>query len=163
MDAIVCLKTRRSVRVYNDTPVPPEAIEAMVDCARLAPTAMNRQPWTFVVVCDAATRTKLAEIVGHAPFITQAPACIAVFCAGTEFWVEDGSAATENLMLAAWARGLGTCWVAGYQVPYAEAVGELLGAPTGQQLLSLVTVGHPAESPVVDKRPLADVIRWERF
>lgn len=163
MDAIACLKTRRSVRAYQDTLVPLEAVEAAVDCARLAPTAMNHQPWTFVVVSNAATRAKLAEIVGHAPFIAQAPVCVAVFCAGTEFWVEDGSAATENLMLAAWARGLGTCWVAGYQVPYAQAVADLLGAPAGQQLLSLVTVGYPAETPVVEKRPLADVIRWERF
>jgi nitroreductase len=163
MDAITCLKTRRSIRVYASLPVAQSVIEDLVDCARLAPTAMNRQPWTFVAIRDADTRQRLASIVEHAPFLAQAPACIAVFCAGSEFWVEDGSAAIENLLLAAHAHGLGSCWVAGYQVPYADAVRDLLGAPEEARLLALVTVGYADESPAPDKRPLAEVLRWERF
>jgi nitroreductase len=163
MDAITCLKTRRSIRAYRATPVAEGVLEDLVDCARLAPTAMNRQPWTFVVVRDDATRQQLNAIVGHAPFLAQAPACVAVFCAGSEFWVEDGSAAIENLLLAAHAHGLGSCWVAGYQVPYADAIRDLLGAPADARLLALVTVGYADESPAPDKRPLADVLRWERF
>jgi nitroreductase len=163
MDAITCLKTRRSIRTFRPDPVPAALVEDLVDCARLAPTAFNRQSWTFVTVCDAGARATIAETTGHAAFIAEAPVCVAVFCGPTEFWVEDGCAATENLLIAAHAHGLGACWVGGYQTPYAAAIGDLLGAPSDQRLLALVAVGYPAESPVVEKRPLADVLRWERF
>lgn len=163
MDAIVCLKTRRSIRMYKATPVSQGVIEDVVDCARLAPTAMNRQPWTFVAIREQATRDRLAAVVEHAPFLSQAPVCIAVFCAGSEFWVEDGSAAVENLLLAAHAHGLGACWVAGHQLPYVDTIRDLLGAPAGVHLLALVTLGHADESPTVDKRSLGDVLRWERL
>jgi len=162
MDALTCLKTRRSIRTYRTDPVPRALIEDVVDCARLAPTAFNRQAWTFVVVQDAAVRSRITDITGHAAFIAQAPVCIAVFCGPTEFWVEDGCAATENILLAAWAHGLGTCWVGGYQTPYANTVRDLLEVPAEQQLVSLVSLGYPAEEPVVEKKPLADVLRWDR-
>jgi nitroreductase len=163
MDAITCLKTRRSIRTYRPEPVEPAMIEEIIDCARLAPTAFNRQPWTFVVVRDAAMRARIAELTGHAAFIAEAPVCVALFCGPTEFWVEDGCAATENLLLAARAHGLGSCWVGGYQTPYAQAIGELLGAAPDDRLVSLVAIGHPAEDPAVEKRSLAEVLRWERF
>jgi nitroreductase len=163
MDAIACLKTRRSIRAFAPDPVLEAVIADIVDCARLAPTAFNRQDWTFVAVREAAARQRIADLTGHAAFIGQAPVCVAVLAGATEFWVEDGSAATENLLLAAHAHGLGACWVGGYQTPYGAAVGELLGAPAGQRLVSLVAIGHPAEAPIVEKKPLGDVLRWDRF
>ena len=163
MDAIECLKTRRSVRAYTEDPVPVPIIEDIVDSARLAPTAMNRQPWAFVVVRDQAARARIAELTGHAAFIAQAPVCIAVFCHAGDYWIEDGSAATLNLLNAARAHGLGSCWVAGYPLEYAGPIASLLGAPADHQLLSLVAVGHAAEDPHPEKRPLGDVLRWERF
>lgn len=163
MDALTCLKTRRSIRSYRPDPIPREIVEDIVDCARLAPTAFNRQDWIFVVVENAVLRNRIAEATGHAAFIASAPVCVAVCCGSTEFWVEDGCAATENLLLAAHAHGLGACWVGGYQAPYASTIGELIGAPPGQNLVSLIALGYPAEEPHVEKRPLADVLRWERF
>lgn len=164
MDAIRCLRTRRSVRAYRPDPVPDAVVESTVDCGRLAPTAMNVQPWTFVAVRDAATRTRLAEAVGHSTFLAQAPVCVAVCGARAhEFWVEDTSAATENLLLAAHAHGLGSCWIAVHRLPYARRVADLLGVPADHEVLALVTLGYPAEQPRVDKKPLAQVLRWERF
>lgn len=163
MDAIACLKSRRSIRSYIERPVADEVVEDIVDCARLAPTAMNRQPWTFVVVRAAATRARIAELTGHAAFIAQAPVCIAVFCQDGEYWVEDGSAATLNLLNAAWAHGLGSCWVAGHPLDYAQPIASLLGAPADRRLLSLVSIGWSNEQPSPEKRPLPDVLRWERF
>lgn len=163
MDAIACLKTRRSIRIYRPELVKQELIEDIVDCGRLAPTAMNRQPWTFVVVREAATRARIAEMTGHAAFIAQAPVCIAVLCQAGDYWIEDGSAATLNLLNAARAHELGTCWVAGHPLDYAAPIAQLLGAPADHVLLSLVALGHPAEDPHPEKRSLGDVLRWERL
>lgn len=164
MDAIQCLRTRRSVRAYRADPVPDAVVESIVDCGRLAPTAMNVQAWTFVVVRDAATRASLAEAVGHSTFLASAPVCIAVCAARAhEFWVEDASAATENLLLAAHAYGLGSCWIAVHRLPYARRVADLLGVPADHEVLALVTLGYPAEQPRVDKKPLSQVLRWERY
>jgi nitroreductase len=163
MDAITCLKTRRSIRSYRPDPVSRAVVEDIVDCARLAPTAMNNQPWTFIVVTEEAGRARLAEITGHAAFIAQAPVCVAVVCRNVDYWVEDGSAATLNLLNAARAHGLGSCWVAGHPQPYAAALADALGVPREHTVLALVAVGHPAEDPRPDKRSLEDVIRWERM
>ena len=88
---------------------------------------------------------------------------MAVFCRETKYYLEDGSAATQNLLVAARAHGLGSCWVAGDKKHYCEAIGKLVGAPAGTRLVSLVAMGHPAEEPVKEKRPLAEVLHWEKI
>ena len=163
MDAITCLKTRRSIRAYDPRPVSDETIADIVDCGRLAPTAMNEQPWVFVVVRDPAVRRRIAEAMGHSAFVAEAPVCVAVLCRQSDYLLEDGSAATENLLLAATAHGLGSCWIAGHKMAYASEIVRLLGAPDDQVLVSMVSIGFAAESPSPDKRTLSDVLRWERF
>ena len=159
MDALLCLKTRRSIRTYTPDPVDPAAVETMIDCARLAPTAMNKQPWSFLVVRDAAVRSRIVELAGHGEFLRSAPVAIAVCLDEWDYWREDGSAATMALLLAAHAQGLGACWLSMEPQPYALAVKSLLGLDAGQHLLAVVAVGHPAEAPVAEKRPLAAVLR----
>ncbi len=163
MDAIECMKTRRSIRAYQDKPVPRELIEDIVDCGRLAATAINIQPWRFVVVQDAATRKSIADTTDYGKFIAQAPVCIAVFCEETKYYLEDGSAATQNILNAARAHGLGTCWVAGDKKPYASKVGEMLGVPKDHKLVSLIPIGYPAQVPSPAKKPLAELLHWERY
>lgn len=163
MDAIEALKTRRSVRAYLDQPVPRELLEEIVDCARLAPTALNLQPWEFVVVTEKQRLREIARATDYGRFIEQAAACIVVLCRNTKYYLEDGSAATENILLAAHALGLGACWVAGDKKPYADQIRRLVGAPEGYRLVSLVPIGYPAEKPVKQKRPLREVLHWERF
>ncbi|MDX9975799.1 MAG: nitroreductase family protein [FCB group bacterium] len=163
MDAIEALRMRRSVREFRDDPVPREILEEIVDCGRLAPTAINLQPWEFVVVTDPALRKQIADATDHGPHIAAAPVCVAVFCKDTKYYLEDGCAATENIMVAARAHGLGTCWIAGDKKPYVEAVRKLLGAPEGYRLVSLVPVGYPMHNSSPSKRPLHEVLHWERF
>lgn len=163
MDAIEALKTRRSVRTFTGEPVDKAVIEDLVDCARLAASARNEQPWEFVVVTDKQTRAKLASLAPNGPHIAHAPVCIVVVCAEGAYYLEDGAAATQNILLAARAHGLGSCWVAGDKKPYAEAVLGLLGVPSGNKLVSLVPLGHAADVPSPQKRPLADVIHWEKY
>jgi nitroreductase len=163
MDAIEVLKTRRSVRAYTDAPVPREIIEDVIDCGRLAATAVNIQPWEFVVVTDPEMLRRIAATTDHGKFIANVPVCVAVLCEDTKYYLEDGSAATENILLAARAHGLGSCWVAGDKKHYAPDICRLVGAPQGYKLVSLIPIGYPAENPEKSKRPLSDVLHWEKY
>lgn len=164
MDAIEALKTRRSIRVYEEKPVPRQIIEEIIDAARLAPTSNNVQPWEFIVVTDGGMRRKIADLTDYGKFIAQAGACVVVFAKGVKRYMEDGSAATENILLAAHALGLGACWVAGHKKAYAEQVSDLLGVPEELKLVALVSVGYPAEKAAPHgKRDLSQVLHWETF
>jgi len=163
MEAIEALKTRRSVRAYTGAPVPREIIEDVIDCGRLAATAVNIQPWEFVVVTGRELLRAIAETTDHGKFISDAPVCVVVLCEDSKYYLEDGSAATENILLAAHAHGLGSCWVAGDKKPYAADICHLVGAPRGYKLVSLIPMGYPAESAEKPKRPLSDVLHWEKY
>lgn len=160
------LKIRRSVRAFQDRNIPKEQLQEIVDAARFAPTARNVQPWEFVVITD---RNKLAEIANlgqNAKFMAQAAACIAVFSTATNYFLEDGSAATCNILLAATALGVGSCWIAGDKKPYSQKASSLLNAPTGLKLISLVALGYPQEEnafKIVEKRALGELLHWEKF
>jgi len=164
MKAIEALKSRRSVREFSGKPVPREVLEDIVDCGRLAATARNVQPWDFVVVTEPDRLKAVARATGvNGPFIAGAAACIVVLCHDTKYYLEDGAAATQNLIVAARAHGLGSCWVAGDKKPYAEEVRKMVGAPATHKLIALVPVGHPEENPQPKKRPLSGVLHWESF
>jgi len=163
MDAMEALTHRRSVRRYRPDPVPPEMLKAIVDAGRLAPTARNEQPWEFVVVTDPHRRREIAAITDHGRFIADAPACVVVLSKPTKYYLEDGSAATTNMLNAAAALGLGSCWVAGDKKPYAGRIVSVCGAPADMKLVALVAVGYAAETPSPEKRRLDDVLHWERY
>jgi nitroreductase len=163
VDAIACLKTRRSIRAYEHKPVPRDVIEDIVDCGRLAASAINIQPWLFVAVDDEDLRRRIAEITDYGKFIADAPVCLAVFCRNVKYFLEDGSAATQNVLNAARAHGLGSCWVAGHQKAYAPTIRALLNVPEDYRLISLVSIGYPAEERQPEKRSVADVLRWNRY
>ena len=163
MDAIECMKTRRSIRSYQSKAVPKEVVEDIVDCGRMAATAINIQPWQFVVVSDEATRKTIADATDHGKYIAEAPVCVAVFCKDGKYYLEDGCAATQNMLNAARAYGLGSCWVAGHKTDYTDNIRTLLGVPEGHILVSLIPLGYPAEEPVVEKLPLNELLHWEKY
>ncbi len=166
MDAIEALMTRRSIRHFSSREVPRDLIENVVDAGRMAATACNEQPWEFVVVTDAAVRAKLAELSIHGTFIAESPACIVVFSKMWDFFLEDCAAATQNILVAARALDLGTCWVAGDKKPTAPQIVALLGVPAGFRLVSLIALGYPdLESRLRNppKRTLQEVLHWEKF
>jgi nitroreductase len=140
-----------------------ESLETIVDCARLAATARGVQPWEFIIVTDASMRQRLAAICEYGSFLTQSPAAIVVLCNDTKYYLEDGCNATENILVAATALGLGSCWIAGDKKPYADEICQLVGAPEGMKLVALVALGYPTQSPTPQKRRLEDVIHWEKF
>jgi nitroreductase len=163
MDAITALKERRSVRSYRQQSVDREIIEDIIDCARLAPTAMNDQPWDFVVLTRNEDLQRIPPMLGHGEFIANAAFAVLVLAHGTNYAVEDCSAATENLLIAATANGLGSCWVAGTKQAYGPVVVKAFGAPEDRELIAIVSFGYPAEEPKVEKRPLSEVLHWDRF
>ncbi|MBC8461748.1 MAG: nitroreductase family protein [Deltaproteobacteria bacterium] len=163
MDALEAIRARRSIRQYQSKPIPKEVIEQIVDCGRWAPTAMNQQPWKFVVVTDEAMRTQIADITDYGKFIAQAPACVAVFCEDTMYYLEDGCAAVENILLGATALGVGSCWVAGDKKKYCEEVTRLLDVPSGYKLIALIALGYAAQPGRARKKSLDEVLCWEKW
>ena len=164
MDALEVLCSRRSVRSYLDKQVEKADIEKIVDAARLAATANNVQPWEFVAVTDKKVRSEIASIADYGKFIADSPVCIAVFCKDTKYYLEDGCAATENILLAACALELGSCWVAGDKKSYASQICQLLGVPAEYKLISLLSIGYPkTKGSAYGKRKLEEVLHWDRF
>jgi nitroreductase len=161
MDALEAIRKRRSVRKYTGDPIPRQDLESIVDAGRLAATGGNKQPWTFIVVTERDTIDKLKVA---AQWMDKAGAIIAVVIdPTTRWWVEDGSAAIENMLIASTALGYGSCWLEGWTLPREDEFKALLGIPEDKRLLTLIPIGVPVEWPTREKKPLADVIRWQRY
>ncbi len=161
MNALEAIGKRRSVRKYTGEPVPGKDLEKIVDAGRLAATGSNRQPWDFVVVTD---RAMVGRLKVAAEWMEKAAAIIAVVMdPSSRWWVEDGSAAVENMLIASTALGYGSCWLEGYTLPHEEEFKKLLGVPKEKRLLTLVPIGVPAEEPTREKRSLQEVLHWERY
>lgn len=161
MNALEAIRKRRSVRKYTGEPVPRKDLEKIVDAGRLAATGGNRQPWDFIVVTD---RAMIERLKVAAEWMEKAAAIIAVVMdPSSRWWVEDGSAAVENMLIASTALGYGSCWLEGYTLPHEEEFKKLLGVPKEKRLLTLVPIGVPAEEPTREKRSLEEVLHWERY
>ena len=164
MDTFECISKRASVREYQAKPISQQVLTQLVDAGRHAPTARAVEPWEFVVVTEKEVLQKLGELASTGVFIKDSLACIAVFCQDTKYYLEDGCAATENILLAACHFGLGACWVAGDKKPYAQDIKKLLNAWDNLKLISLIALGWPTkEVRQQKKRQIKDVIHWQRF
>jgi nitroreductase len=161
---VTVIKSRRSVRSYKDIPVPEEAIGDALECARQAPSARNEQPWLFGVIRDRSLLGAIADLTDHGKFIAQAALCFAVFAErDAKYYLEDGCAATEQLILGLWSHGVGSCWVAGDKKKYAESVRELLGVPPEYTLISLIPAGFPADITLTRKKDAEDITFFDHF
>jgi nitroreductase len=163
MDALQAITRRRSVRKYTDEPVTREQLKKILDAGRLAPCGSNDRPCEFVVVTDPQQRRRIADLTDHGKFLAEAAACILVFARPGDWYVEEGSAATANMLIAATALGLGTCWVAGDKTGHAGHVASVVGAPPELKLVTLIAVGHAAETPPHHKKPIEQVVHWEAY
>ncbi len=143
------IKKRRSIRKYTDKPLSDDDVRTLLEAAMAAPSADNLQPWEFIVVDAEGKREELSKTHPWSKMGADAP-IVFVVCADerrSRHWVEDASAATENLLLEAAGRGLGAVWVGVYpNTGYEKHVRETLDVPDSLRVLCLVPVGHPAES-----------------
>jgi nitroreductase len=161
---ITVIKSRRSVRSYRETTVPEEVVRDALDCAALAPTARNAQPWLFGTIRDKKLLQKIAALTDNGKFIAQAPVCFAIFGKRDEkYYLEDCSAATSQLILGLWSHGVGSCWVTGDKKEYAEEVRTLLGVPAPYTLVSLVPAGYPVDVPAAQKKSREEILFSERY
>lgn len=158
------IKARRSVRSFKAKPIDVETIKEIVNAARYAPTARNVQPWEFVVVTQNETLKRIASITDHGKFIKDAACCIVVLCHQTKYFLEDGSAATMNIILAAEGMGVKSCWVAGHKKGYVDQIKDTLSIPDDLIIVSLVALGYSDERPPsVSKKSLEEIVHMERW
>jgi nitroreductase len=161
MDAFEAIRKRRSIRNFTGEQIPREHIEMIIDAGRLAATGFNHQPWEFIVVTE---KELINQLKSAAVWIENAGFVIALILdSSTQYWIEDGAAAVENILIAATALGYGSCWLEGYTQPNEEAFKTLLNVPKEKRLLTLIPIGVPVEWPEVEKKPLKDVLHWERY
>lgn len=165
------IHSRKSVRQYTDEAVTPEQVETMLRAAMAAPTAVNYQPWRFVVVTEREKLDAMAEILPFAKMLKQAPLAIVVcgetvWMGGNEnpYWQQDCAAATQNLLLAAEAIGLGAVWTGVY--PNEELyvrLHDFLGLPTTVQPFCAIPIGHPAGNEQPKDKWKPENIHYEKW
>ena len=161
---VTVIRSRHSVRKYKKSPIEDKAIKDALDCARLAPTARNEQPWLFGTIRNRDVLKAIADLAENARFIADAPICFAVFGKkDSKYYLEDCCAATTQLILALQAWGVGTCWVAGEKKDYADDVRQLLNVPDEYALVSLVPAGYPEEIQIKKKKLPDEVTFFERY
>ncbi len=176
MDVMEAIRTRRSVRAYRPDPIPKKILDRMKEALRLAPSACNLQPWTFIFVQDAALRRSLAEVCRKQSFIGEAPVIVVGVGhperAYKKMRGEDNSVdvdltiALDHLTLAAAAEGLGTCWIGAFGE---EQVKELLGIPRTARVVAITALGFPADHSLLrpvrdgDRRPDSELFRTDRY
>ncbi len=173
MEVFKAIKTRRSIRAFTNEKVSEEEVQKLIDAARHAPSAGNIQPWEFVIVRAPQRKHRLAVAALEQTFIEEAPVVIVV-CAneaqsglgyGTRgaalYCLQDTAAATQNILLAACALGLGTCWVGAF---YEDEARKVVNVPRGMRPVAIVPVGHPAEKPSPrPKKSVTEIIHSETF
>jgi nitroreductase len=171
MDVYEAIYLRKSVRSYQDRAVPEDILLKILDAARHAPSASNRQEWRFVVVRDETKRAQLAQAAFEQRFVSQAP-LVLVCCAQTDNHVMscgqicypiDVAIAVDHLTLCAAAEGLGTCWIGAFSE---QGVRKILGIPESIRVVALLPLGYPKDpSPAVKRRLTLEKIvkhdRWE--
>ena len=165
MSLVDVLLSRRSVRRYEKKTVPEEALKTILEAGRQAPSASNVQPWHFIVLTD----DKIKEQLSHGRWNTfiKDSAVTIVGCGyigndyGRKWSTVDTTIALQNMVIAAWAVGIGSCWIGDFKE---EEVKELLSIPDDQKVVALISFGYPAEQPgSKQKKPLTEIVSYNGF
>lgn len=160
MDALEMISRRRSIRKYRDKEIDYDKIDVLLRSAMYAPSAINEQPWHFIVVKDNSSLQELSEILSYGKMLSQAAAAIVV-CADKnlcktkeDFWVQDCSAATQNILLAATAMGIGSVWLGVYpNEDRVKAISDYFGVPDNVVPFNVISLGYPREEGALKEVP----------
>jgi len=169
MDVLEAIEKRRSVRVYEDKPIPEEKLRKILEAARLAPSARNCQDYQLVVVKNEKMRKKIASEATSESFIGAAPVIVVAVALDPEFIMPGGVAAhpvdiaiaVDHMTLVAVEEGLGSCWIGAFKQ---GRIKEILGIPDRYRVVVLLSLGYPAESPEGKlRKPLKEIISYDCF
>jgi nitroreductase len=166
MDVLETIRIRRSIRKYRPEPIPREKLEMIMEAARLAPSASNRQPWNFVVVQDRERKKALAKAANDQTFLADAGAVVVAVGdpeRSARWHQKDTMIALEHMVLAATALGYGTCWIGAFDE---DEVKSLLKIPAKMKVVALLPIGVPDEKPAATQRKeLSEIFfkeEWQR-
>ena len=168
MDAMEAILTRRSIRKYTTQPVSDEVVKELLEAAMYAPSASNQQPWFFIVINDRKVLDEIPKYHAYSQMLKEAPLAVLVCCDRSlqkgEFGVQDCVAATENLLLAAHAKGLGAVWLGVHTVEnIMTGTRKLLKLPDNIMPITLISIGYPAEEKIRQERYQADRIHYNKW
>jgi nitroreductase len=169
MDTIEAIKTRRSIRKFKDISVSSEVINIVLEAGMYAPSARNEQPWHFFVISDKSLKDKMMKAHPYAKMLNEAPLAILV-CADTNqelspgYWPIDCSAATQNILLAAHASGLGAVWLGVHPRREREdAIRKILNLPLNIEPFALIALGYPNEQKEAQSRFNASRVHYNSW
>jgi nitroreductase len=163
------IQERRSIRGFTGHPIADDKIRRVLEAARLAPSASNRQAWKFVVVRDADKRKALAEAANNQAFVGQAPVIIAavalmpdrIMTCGVPAYAVDLAIAVEHIVLAAVDEGLGTCWIGAFSQ---ENVRKVLSIQEKYKVVTVMPIGYPAgETAARPRKSIEEVVCYDKF
>ena len=163
MEVYEAIRTMLAVREYEDRSIPDEVVTRIVDAGRLTGSSRNTQKWDFVVVRDRETLRQLGSLASTGKYIADAPLAIAVVVPEGPTGYVDGARATQDMMLAAWAEGIGSNWVGNANT---SEIKSLLNIPSERMVLTLIPFGYPARKVGKgrkQRKALAEVAHAERF
>lgn len=162
MGVFEVINERRSIRAYTEQRIPEEKLYKLLEAARIAPSAGNRQNWKFIVADDAEVIKKLAAASNNQAFVATSSHVIAGLADPTQKWHQvDVAIALEHIVLEAVEQGLGTCWIGAFNE---EDVKRVLNIPADKKVVALLTVGYPAESPQAKPRKaLAEIVSYNEY
>jgi nitroreductase len=169
MDIMEAIRSRRSIRSYQDRPVEKDKLNLILEAGRLAPSARNLQDWRFVVVQDEDKRQELSGAARGQPFVAQAPVIIAacgteteyVMTCGQQCYPIDVTIAVDHMSLMATGLGLGSCWIGAF---YEDQVKQILGIPKNIRVVVMLAMGYPAEAPAARPRKrLGEIVACEKW
>ncbi|MBU7014727.1 MAG: nitroreductase family protein [Theionarchaea archaeon] len=166
MDVFDAIRNRRSIRKYRKDLVEDEKIQKCLEAAQWAPSASNKQPWHFIVVRNENTRKSLSEMHPYGRFMKESPVVIVVLGdpdKNPKYFLMDACIATQNLLLAAHAQGLGTCWMGVIDAEFEKDMKALLGIHDPLRILCCVSMGYPDESRTSSRRPLSDMVSYDMY
>jgi nitroreductase len=173
MEVFEAIRARRAIRTFTGKKIPRSDLEKMVDAGRLAPSARNEQRWDFVIATQGEVlkriisnlKTRRKSSTADDGKFDGVSAIIAVEVDGSnEYWREDGSAATQNMLLVARDLGWGSCWIEGQMRPHEDELKALLKVPTNKRILLLIALGEPVNwSRSPSKKTLSEVLHWEQY
>ena len=164
METFEAVRTALAVREYQAKAVPPDVVRTIVEAGRLTGSAMNAQPWHFIVVADRETLGRLGAVATTGPYVAQAPLAIVVAVGKSKFAISDGSRAIQSMILTGWANGVASNWV-GF-VGGLGGVNSILGIPATLDVLAIVPFGYPTRrlgKGQKQRKPLGQVAHRERY